>query len=70
MNSYAGGTHTIRIEGFQTTTTVSTSWWTTWPSCWPTVPRWACSENEALPGIMVYPNPANDIINLSQRPGR
>ena len=64
MNSYAGGTHTIRIEGFQTTTTVSNILVddVALLADGSTV---GLFENEALPGIMVYPNPANDIINLS-----
>ncbi len=65
VNAYANGAaHTIKIEGFQTTANVSNilvddvELVTDGGSI-------GLFENENLPGIMVYPNPANGTINLS-----
>lgn len=64
INAYAGGSHTIRIESMQNDATTLQNILVDQVEILADGASVGLFENEALPGIQVYPNPANTNITL------
>ncbi len=65
INAYAGGSHTIRIENMQTTTTAIQSILVDQVEILADGASVGLFDNESAPGIQVFPNPANDNLTLT-----
>ncbi|MFZ1688460.1 MAG: T9SS type A sorting domain-containing protein [Flavobacteriales bacterium] len=65
INAYAGGSHTIRLESSQANGTQIQNLLVDQVEILADGASVGLFENESLPGIQVYPNPASDNLSLS-----
>ncbi|MBP6574903.1 MAG: T9SS type A sorting domain-containing protein [Flavobacteriales bacterium] len=65
INAYAGGSHTIRIESMQTSSSLIQSVLVDQVEILADGAAVGLFDNEGAPGIQVFPNPANDNLTLT-----